>query len=400
MRKGLNIKAYFRENTDKKTSTVYFKIFLNGTKTREFSVGISVQNRQIAKNGMVKNAQIQGEIERLKVEIRELHAYLNRHRTYLTAKVLRDEFLKPKAEIEILKVIQAYMNDQKNQVVNRTYKNYFSYRRHFHNFLITKKLEHLTVHELDAKLGWDYLTYLQENTDISNVHIGRCLGFIKSVLRYAQKQELIEYSSFMTVERPKYTPKLATYLEEPELEKLQMGRLANSHLDRVRDLFVFQCFTGFAYTDMVSFSPQKHVSKDTDGTEWINKKRDKTGSLILVELFPEARQILNKYAENLPIISNQKYNKYLKEVAEILGICKHLTSHVARHTSAMIWLNKGMSLEAVAKMLGHSSTRITEQTYARVAKNRLKSEINQFIKNKPLSTSQGLDLQHFNSIAQ
>jgi len=209
MRKALNIKIYFRKNADGKTFTVYFKIFLNGTKT-QFTTGLIVDAHHIAKNGTLKNAHSQAEIERMKIEIRDKLAYLNQRLYYVSAKMLRDEWLKPKPQTETLQVIDNYIAYKLPKVENSTYKTYFTYRKNFVAFLKYKRLERITVYEMNIRVGREYLDYLDTHTNYSNIHKAKCITFLKSVLRYAQREELIGYTSFVELKRPKHTPKLAT----------------------------------------------------------------------------------------------------------------------------------------------------------------------------------------------
>lgn len=135
-------------------------------------------------------------------------------------------------------------------------------------------------------------------------------------------------------------------------------------LDKVRDLFLFQCFTGLSYSDMANLrSDDFCVNKS--GQIYIKKTRIKTGMRYVVVLLDDAVRIVKKYGFELPILSNQRYNSYLKEIQDICGIKKPLHTHIGRHTAATYLLNKGVPVEAVAKILGHSDIKQT-QHYAKL----------------------------------
>ena len=133
----------------------------------------------------------------------------------------------------------------------------------------------------------------------------------------------------------------------------------------MRDVFVFQTYTCLAYKDLADFDLSKG-KKCKDGRIIYSSKRGKTGEEFTFLVLKPAMAVLNKYGGKLPVLSNVNYNKYLKVVAQAAGIDKPITTHWARHTGATILLNEGVDMETVAKILGHSSTRITRSTYAKL----------------------------------
>jgi integrase len=164
--------------------------------------------------------------------------------------------------------------------------------------------------------------------------------------------------------------------------------LTNERLEHVRDCFVFCCFTGLAYADVKKLTHDDFVI-GIDGDLWINTKRTKTKTKSNIPVLPTALLILEKYEHSpllvdkkvLPVLTNQKMNAYLKEIADLSGINKHLTTHLARHTFATtVTLSNGVSIESVSKMLGHKSLRTT-QHYAKIL-NRKVSEDMQLLKKK------------------
>ncbi len=154
------------------------------------------------------------------------------------------------------------------------------------------------------------------------------------------------------------------YLTPEEFECIKRAKMPTPHIERVRDVFVFQTLTCLAYCDLRKFDISKII--DIDGKKAYVNKRRKTDIGFTIPMHPYALSILEKYNNKLPIISNVKYNEYLKIVAQASGIDKPITSHWARHTGATLLLNSGVSMEIVAKICGHSSIKITEQIYAKL----------------------------------
>lgn len=144
-------------------------------------------------------------------------------------------------------------------------------------------------------------------------------------------------------------------------------------LAQVRDIFCFCCLTGLAFTDVQQLKAE-HLVVDIHGKIWIRKARQKTKNMCNIPLLDEAQKILDRYKDHpycqthgvlLPVCSNQKMNFYLKELADICGIPKNLSTHTARHTFATLTLASGATIDNVAKMLGHANVNMTRR-YAKV----------------------------------
>lgn len=158
---------------------------------------------------------------------------------------------------------------------------------------------------------------------------------------------------------------LGKYLTTEEVRRIERVKVPTECLERVRDVFLFQTYTCLSYTDLASFDASK--LKDVSGMQVYEGKRGKTGQEFMFVLLKKSKKILDKYHGKLPIISNVKYNQYLKVLAMMAGVHKPVSSHWARHTGATLLLNEGgLSMEVVAKVLGHSSTKITRQVYAKL----------------------------------
>jgi site-specific recombinase XerD len=153
------------------------------------------------------------------------------------------------------------------------------------------------------------------------------------------------------------------FLDEMEIKKIIDYKPTTERMERVKDLFVFQMFTGMAYVDMCNFD-KSYICK-IDSIEVINSNRKKTNIQFTSILLKEARKILEKYDYKLPVLSNQKYNDYLKLLATGAEINKNITTHVGRHTYATYLMNKNIPLETISRAMGHSNIRMT-QHYAKL----------------------------------
>lgn len=191
--------------------------------------------------------------------------------------------------------------------------------------------------------------------------------FLNSFIIDAVREGLMTRNPYMHVriKKEKSTGGIGKYLSPEEFKTIKDVELATESLRRVRDVFVFQTFTCMSYTDLAAFRA-KNI-QEVKGMKVYIGQRAKTSHTFIIPLLQEALDILQKYHNKLPIISNVKYNEYLKVVAQAAGIDKPISSHWARHTGATLLLNEGgLDMKIVAKILGHSTTRITEQVYAKL----------------------------------
>ncbi len=176
--------------------------------------------------------------------------------------------------------------------------------------------------------------------------------------------------------------KAKDHLTKPELDTLIGKQMPNERLERIRDVFVFCCLTGLAFTD-VDHLRKEHLSTDEYGTIWIHKPREKTAVMSRIPLLPHPIELLRKYeydtellikAKLLPVPSNQKMNSYLKELSVICNIDKNLTTHCARHTFACLAIEYGMPIDIIAKILGHTNTNMTRH-YAKISESSISREM-------------------------
>lgn len=181
------------------------------------------------------------------------------------------------------------------------------------------------------------------------------------------------------------------FLEKQELKTLLSKNISVPRLAQIRDIFCFCCFTGLAFSD-VKHLKSEHLVTDINGMVWIRKTRQKTKNMCNIPLLDEAQKILDRYKDHpycqtqgvlLPVCSNQKMNMYLKELADICGIRKNLSTHCARHTFATLTLASGATIDNVAKMLGHANVNMTRH-YAKVLDSSIMRDMQMVAKNMAL----------------
>ncbi|MFI3328655.1 MAG: site-specific integrase [Rikenellaceae bacterium] len=235
------------------------------------------------------------------------------------------------------------------------------------------KKDDILFDEIDPELIRQFELYLKTERGCSHNTVINYMKWFKKITNRALANGWMQKNPFALV---KYKEKrvVKEVLTKEEIEMIMNKEFGCPRLECARDVFVFCCFTGLAYYDAYDLT-QKHIVKDSNGDVWIRKARQKTDVMCNIPLMGIAQSIIDKHKDHfqvkktghlLPAYSNQKMNSYLKEIADRCDIDKRLTTHVARHTYAtVVCLANGVSMENIAKMLGHTDTRMT-QHYAKV----------------------------------
>ncbi len=244
------------------------------------------------------------------------------------------------------------------------------------------KIEDIALKDLKLSFVTEFEHFLLVTKNLQGNTTSKYVKNMKRVIRVAITLDWLDKHPFDAF-RCSYTNPERTILTKGELETITRKEISIPRLAEVRDVFVFCCYTGFAYSDVYEFD-KSAVTIGIDGDHWITTYRKKTGKRESVPLLPTALEIIQKYEDHpecivknklLPVNSNQKYNAYLKELADICNINKKITTHIARHTFATtVTLSNGVPIETVSKMLGH--TRLaTTQIYAKVIDQKISDDM-------------------------
>lgn len=243
------------------------------------------------------------------------------------------------------------------EIGNSTHSKYLLAIEQFKSIIPNKPLR--TVDNTDI-LNYKY--HLKNDVRLKDSTLASYLTKMKSIFVHAQRNLKIERNPFEGIKFHKGEVNI-TPLTKEELMRIANKDFGIDRLNQVRDLFVFAANTALSYCDLTSIR-RDDIQYEGD-VMYLKKKRGKTGVTYILPLNDTAIELLKKYNYELPVISNQRYNSYLKEIADICGIKKTLTTHLARHTAATLMLNAGLSIEVVSKILGHSNTKMT-QHYAKL----------------------------------
>lgn len=251
------------------------------------------------------------------------------------------------------------------------YKTCFS---HVKQFLKWKfNLSDICLKRIDFAFLNDFEFFLRTKKSCNNNSAVKYIKNLGKIIRICIANGWIERDPFLNY-NTRFSEVNRVFLNEQELEVMFSKNFKNERLSQVRYIFLFSCYTGLAYIDTQKLS-QNNIIIGLDGNKWIHTIRQKTKTKSNIPLLPKAEEIIEKYTNHpaclssgrlLPVLSNQKMNAYLKEIADLCGINKDLTYHIARHTFATtITLSNGVPIESVSKMLGHKNIKTT-QHYAKI----------------------------------
>lgn len=315
----------------------------------------------------------------LRVKVYEAQESLERDGKVVTASALKNRFLGTDEDRKSLCGVFGEHNERCRKLIGTDYseitvRRYDSCLRYLREVMrLRYGKEDIFLREVTGELVHDFEFYLKTEKGCQQNTVIRYMKCFKKVINLALANDWISKNPFAGI-RFHEVEVNKEFLTREELEVVMGKVFGVPRLDLVRDVFVFCCFTGLAFADVQQLEPG-HLVKDNSGQVWIRKNRQKTGNMCNIPLLGVPARILEKYKGHpvceakgvcLPVPYNQKMNSYLTEIADVCGIRKNLTTHTARHTFAsVVTLANEVSLENVAKMLGHSSTRMT-QHYAKV----------------------------------
>jgi len=307
---------------------------------------------------------------------------------FLSAQMVLDRYLgRDKAKRHSLMEVFQEHNDKCRSLAGidmspATVVRYETSKKHTLEFMQHKyKKNDIYLDEMSRQFIEDYEVYLKTIRKCNHNSTTKYLKNFKKIIRIALQKEWLKKDPFSDI-RFHLDPVEPDFLEKHEIEMIYRKEFNIQRLELVKDIFIFCAFTGLAFSDVKQLTSD-HIFIDINGNKWIRKSRQKTMNMCNIPLLDIPIKIIEKYENHvqcqtkgilLPVLSNQKMNGYLKEVADLCGIKKQITMHTARHTFATFMLANKVSIENVAKMLGHSDTKMTRH-YAKVLDQTILNEV-------------------------
>jgi len=374
---------------------IYSRITVNGKKViislkQRVNVDSWDPNRQKAKGTGNATKRINYYLDEVKSDIVQCYRDLKTEARIITPQLIKARYLGEDKINYTLTDIFKYHNDKKgSKLATKTLCHYRTSQKYILAYVSEEyKKSDIYLQDLDYAfvIGFEsYLRLYQPNHyqgRIGNNAIMKHIQRLRRMVTLAYHIEWIERDPFVKF-KPRLEKKEREFLTKMELTKIQNLNISIERLTVVRDLFVFSCYTGISYGDMIELS-KKNIILGIDGNPWLMANRRKTGTPFKIPLLQNAEFLIRKYENHhrtqfngklLPTLSNQKLNSYLKEIADLCSIEKNLTFHMARHTFATtVTLTNGVPIETVSKLLGHTKL-ATTQIYARVIERKLSDDM-------------------------
>ncbi|MEJ4087230.1 site-specific integrase [Galbibacter orientalis] len=388
-----------KSRSNPKQLSIYVRITING-KRSEISLKRNIptkdwdNNKSRGRGSSQKIRTLNTYLDEVYNRLLECQKELLAEDKFISSEAIKSRYLGEDDNSKTLRELIAYHHGNMVFVLKRgTMKNYYTTEKYLYKFLLKKRrLKDIYLKQLNYEFVTDFENFLRNYRNskkqlmLSNNGVMKHLERFKKMVNLAVKLEWMHKNPFNQFQL-KYHKYDRAYLTERELKLLEGIEFKSERLQRVKDCFVFSCYTGLSYVDVKELT-EDNIVKGIDGNYWIYTKREKTDERVKVLLLPKAMEIIKKYRGLqekdfmdglLPISSNQKTNKYLKEIVASCGIHKNVTFHVARHTFATtVMLSNGVPIETVSKLLGHSKL-TTTQLYARVVETKISEDISNLL---------------------
>ena len=389
---------------------IYLRITVDGVRV-EVSTSRNVEKSKWS----VEGGKMKGNSE----EARTINSYLDvlKNKVYETEKSMinnnheinalsfKNKFLGIEEKQRMLIPIFQEHNKRMKTLIDKefamnTYKRYETSIEHIRSYIKHKyNLSDIPVKDVNLAFINDFDFYLRSIKNCNNNSTIKYVRNLGKIIKSCYANEWIERDPFLNY-KGKVKEVVREFLSQEEINTIYLKVFATDRLNQVKDAFIFCCFTGLAYIDVYQLK-KSNVEIGIDGERWIFTYRQKTDTPSRIPILQIPEEIIQKYANHpqcinenrlLPVLSNQKTNSYLKEIAGVCGINKELTFHIARHTFATtVTLTNGVPIESVSKMLGHKSLRTT-QHYAKILDKKVSDDMqllrDKFQKNIPEKTQE------------
>ena len=324
-----------------------------------------------------KSVEVNRYLESVKLRLYEIHRTLEDENKLINPMEIKRRFLGLDEKHKMFFEVFQEHNDKCRELIGKDYAKVTISRfdtclKYFKEMLLKQyHLKDIPMKEINNAIIQNYIHFLKSKKNLQENTVIRYMKVVKKITNMALANDWIDKNPFMNIHFHEQEVH-KEFLTKEELEILRTKVFNVPRLELVRDIFLFQCWTGLAFIDVSELKPE-HLVTDNEGNIWIRKARQKTKIMCNIPVLPVAASILDKYKDVaectgklLPVLCNQRMNSYLKEIADVCGIHKNLSTHTARHSYATsICLANGVSMENVAKMLGYADTSVTKH-YARV----------------------------------
>ena len=377
------------------THQIYTRITYNSQRS-EFSLRRQIDRSQwsVKKSRVIGNSNLANKINHHLAQVHSdlLTAFeeLCKEGSHISPSKIKARYLKEDtSKHTLLELIEYHYNIAQVTISVGTLKNYRTTGKYLRLFILENyKSSDINLCSLTYSFLTNFDKYLRLHTPtdhqrpMKNNTVMKHQQRLRKMVTMSVKLGWISTDPFIQF-KARYTKPNRSFLSLIDLNKIELKQFSIDRLILVQDLFIFSCYTGLSYIDVITLT-KENINIGIDGNKWIYNNRTKTDVSLRIPLLNKAEELIKKYSTHpkalytatlFPKMSNQKLNSYLKEIADLCGITSNLTFHVARHTFATtVTLSNGVPIETVSKLLGHTKI-ATTQIYAKVVEHKVSKDL-------------------------
>jgi integrase/recombinase XerD len=386
--------VYTTRATNEQT-LIYARITVNGKRVnlslkQKIDINTWDPKRQKAKGNGITARKINFYLDDIKSNLVQCYRDLKSEAKTPSPQQVKARFLgEDKKNYNLQDIIDYHNNKMAHKLSEKTMCHYKTSQKYINEYVVNEyNTTEILLQDLDYSFVLGFENFLRSyqpkhyQGKIGNNAVMKHIQRLRKMITLAYHLEWIDRDPFVKY-KPVIEKKEREFLTDSELKSIENLLSPIERISIVRDLFLFSCYTGISYGDIMSLT-DNNILKGIDGNNWIMSQRNKTGIPYKIPMLPTTELIIKKYKDHprtlftkrlLPSISNQRMNSYLKEIADLCGLKKNLTFHMARHTFATtITLSNGVPIETVSKLLGHTKISTT-QIYARVIEEKVSDDM-------------------------
>lgn len=393
MRSTFSILFYINRNRIKAdgTTAVMCRITIDGKNT-VMTTGICCKPEDWnAKNGTVRTVRENNRLQEYRKYIEQCYEDILKTQGVVSAEIIKNritrQFIVPTHLLQMGEIERERLRIRSKEINSiSTYRHSQYFQKYLADYLTSMGKGDISFEDISEDFGKGYKAFLMKNKNFSSTQTNRCLCWLNRLLYLAVDNEILRCNPCEEVEYEKKPAPKHKYVTREEMKRIMAMPLNDGRAELGRRSFIFSCLTGLAYADIKQLNP-RHIETTAEGRRFIRINRKKTGVEAVISLHPIAEQILDLYNTTdihnpvFPLPSRDSIWHEIREIGVILGRTDDLSYHQSRHGFGVLLISESISIESIAKMMGHSNIRTT-QGYAKITEEKISKEMDKLIEKR------------------
>lgn len=373
------------------TTAVMCRISIDG-KSLVLATGIYCEPKDWnAKKGVIKTERDNNRLTEFRERIEHTYEHILKEQGVISSELLKNTIVgvnsiptmlleAGEVELERLRIHSIEINSRS------TYRQSRLAQQNLQEFLLSRGMVDIAFSDITEELGESFKCFMKVTNDRKAAYINRCITWLNRLIYIAIDQEVLRCNPLEEVRYEKKEPPKHKHINKDELKRIMETPMPESRLELVRRAFIFSTLTGLAYVDMHRLYPH-HIGKTAEGRLYIRKQRVKTNVEAFIPLHPVAEQILSLYNTTndsspvFPLPVRDKIWYEINQIGTLMGLKENLSYHQSRHSFGTLLLSAGVSIESVAKMMGHANINTT-QVYAQITEQKISEDMDRLMERR------------------